>query len=86
MQMLFKLKVITIVYYFAHPWYQHIVQTTIAWDHLQKIPPLRSPPGRMGTPSNLLSTRTMKIRKLIVALVGRSVNLPTCTICAVDIV
>ena len=72
-----KLKVITIVYNFAHPWYQHMVPNTIAWDNLRTIPPLRSPHGRIGTPSNLLTTRTMKMGKLIVALVGRSVSPPT---------
>ena len=40
----------------------------------------------MGTPLNLLPTRTMKMGKLIMALVGRSVSLPTCTIFAVDVV
>ena len=81
-----KYKIITIVYNFAHPWYQHMAQDTIALDHLQSIPPLGSPHGRIGTPSNLLPTRTMKMGKLIVALVGRYVNLPTCTMCALDIV
>ena len=76
----------TIVYNFAHPWYQHMVQNTITWDHLQTMPPLGSPHGRIGTPSNLLPTRTMKMGKLIVALVGRSVGLPKCTLCAVDLV
>ena len=86
MQMLLNFKIITTVYNFAHPWYQHMVQNAIASDHLQTIPPLGSPHGRIGTPSNLLTTRTMKMGKLIVALVGRSVSLPTCTICAVDLV
>ena len=86
MQIRSKFKEITIVYNFAHPWYQHMAPNTITWDHLQPIPPLGSPHGRIGAPSNLLTTRTMKMGKLIVALVGRSVSLPTCTICAVDLV
>ena len=49
-------------------------------------PTLPTPPGRIGIPSNLLTIRTMKIGKLIAALVDRSVSLPTCTICAVDLV
>ena len=81
-----KFKVITIVYNFAHTWYQHMVENTIAVDHLRTIPRLGSPHGHMGTPSNLLPKRTMKMGKLIVALVPLSVSLPTCTICAVDLV
>ena len=40
MQIQSKFKVITIVYNFAHPWYQHMVPNTIAWDHLLTIPPM----------------------------------------------
>ena len=86
MQMLPKSKIIRIVYNFAHPWYQHMVQNTIALDHLRTILPLGSSHESIGTPSNLLMTRTMKMGKLMLALVGRSVTLPTCTICAVDLV
>ena len=53
---------------------------------LRSVWPRSGPMGRVGYVHGGLTTHTMQRGKLIVALVGRSVSLSTCTICAVDLV